>query len=322
MQTMVIRSTNNEFKFESGKIVDTKLVLIVSDPDRSARVTLSHGDYFDFRSSTIEVATEDGMPCDTPINFFSFIAMTNSNFKGTLSTFREIVLKSNSTINRLNAHGGAVITTKSGTIRRFHDYRYSASNFSYEDFVKYVDRIKTLNIEETPVLHHQESYHMLNEHLRRLRKERDVRLEINPDSARAYRLLETKYLKTNESGRIFLTNMDLSCMPGYNREIHIRNESETNPITIVVKNPAEQFDFFINNVAIFAEDATIIFENLPKALFIRNSILPTLEAKDAEIHIYNSKIDTLKVKTPHFLEFANSLQKIKNSYILYLETMF
>jgi len=322
MQTVIIRSTDNEFKFESGKIVDTKLVLIVSDPDRDARVTLSHDDYFDFRSSTIEVATEDGMPCDTPINFFSFIAMTNSSFKGTLSTFREIVLKSNSTINRLNAHGGAVITTKSGTIRRFHDYRYSASNFSYEDFVKYVDRIKTLNIEETPVLHHQDSYHMLNEHLKRLQKERDVRLKINPDSARAYRLLETKYLKTDESGRIFLTNMDLSCMPGRNREIHIRNESGANPITIVVKNPAEQFDFFINNVAIFAEDATIIFKNLPKALFIRNSILPTLEAKDAEIHIFNSKIDTLKVKTPHFLEFANSLQKIKNSYILYLETMF
>ena len=322
MQTMVVRSTDNEFKFESGKIVDTKLVLIVSDPDRGARVTLSHGDYFDFRSSVIEVVTEDGMPCDTPIMFFSFIAMTNSSFKGTLSTFKEIVLKSNSTVNRLNAHGGAVITTKSGTIRHFHDYRYSEGNFPYEDFIKYVDRIKALNIEETPVLHHQDSYHMLNEHLRRLRKERDVRLEINPDSAVAYRLLETKYLKTDESGKIFLTNIDLSCMPGYNREIHIRNESETNPITIVVKNPAEQFDFFINNVAIFAEDATIIFENLPKTLFIRNSILPTLEAKDAEIHICNSKIDTLKVKTPHFLEFANSLQKIKNSYILYLETMF
>ena len=111
-------------------------------------------------------------------------------------------------------------------------------------------------------------------------------------------------------------------MPGHNREIHIRNESETNPITIVVKNPAEQFDFFINNVAIFADEATIVVENLPKTLFIRNSILPTLEAKDAEIHIFNSKIDTLKVKTPHFLEFANSLQKIKNSYILFLETMF
>ena len=149
---MIIRSTDNEFKFESGKIVDTKLVLIVSDPDRGARVTLSHGDYFDFRSSTIEVATEDGMPCDTPIMFFSFIAMTNSSFKGTLSTFREIVIKNNSTVNRINAHGGAVITTKSGTIRRFHDYRYSASNFSYEDFVKYVDRIKTVMLSRNTLM--------------------------------------------------------------------------------------------------------------------------------------------------------------------------
>lgn len=314
MQTMIIRSTDNEFKFESGKIVDTKLVLIVSDPDHGARVTLSHGDYFDFRSSTIEVATEDGMPCDTPINFFSFIAMTNSNFKGTLSTFREIVLKSNSTINRLNAHGGAVITTKSGTIRHFHDYRYSESNFSYEDFVKYVDGIKTLNIEETPVIHLQDSYHMLNEHLRRLRKERDVRLEINPDSPVAYRLLETKYLKTDESGRIFLTNVDLNCMPGYNREIHIRNESETNPITIVVKNPAEQFDFFINNVAIFADEATIVFENLPKTLFIRNSVLPNLDTKNAKVYIHNSKIDNLKVKVPY-------IRKIEDSYISNIETM-
>lgn len=315
MQTMVIRSTDNEFKFESGKIVDTKLVLIVSEPDRGARVTLSHDDYFDFRSSTIEVATEDGMPCDTPINFFSFIAMTNSNFKGTLSTFKEIVLKSNSTVNRLNAHGGAVITTKSGTIRHFHDYRYSESNFSYEDFVKYVDGIKTLNIEETPVIHLQDSYHMLNEHLRRLRKERDVRLEINPDSPSAYRLLETKYLKTDESGRIFLTNVDLNCMPCYNREIHIRNESETNPITIVVKNPAnEPHDFFIKNVAIFAEDATITFENPLKTLFIRNSVLPNLETKNAKVYIHDSKIDNLKVKVPY-------IRKIENSYISNIETM-
>lgn len=315
MQTMVIRSTDNEFKFKSGKIVDTKLVLIVSDPDRGARVTLSHDDYFDFRSSTIEVATEDGRSSDTPIMFFSFIAMTNSNFKGTLSTFKEIVLKSNSTVNRLNAHGDAVITTKSGTIRRFHDYRYSASNFSYEDFVKYVDRIKTLNIEETPVIHLQDSYHMLHEHLRRLRKERDVRLEINPDSPSAYRLLETKYLKTDESGRIFLTNVDLNCMPGYNREIHIRNESETNPITIVVKNPAnEPHDFFIKNVAIFAEDTTITFENPLKTLFIRNSVLPNLETKNAKVYIHDSKIDNLKVKVPY-------IRKIEDSYISNIETM-
>ena len=315
MQTMIVKSTDNEFKFESGKIVDTKLVLIVSDPDRGARVTLSHDDYFDFRSSTIEVATEDGRSSDTPITFFSFIAMTNSSFKGTLSTFREIVLKSNSTVNRLNAHGDAVITTKSGTIRHFHDYRYSASNFSYEDFVKYVDRIKTLNIEETPVLHHQDSYHMLNEHLRRLRKERDVRLEINPDSPSAYRLLETKYLKTDESGRIFLTNVDLNCMPGYNREIHIRNESETNPITIVVKNPAnEPHDFFIKNVAIFAEDATITFENPLKTLFIRNSVLPNLDTKNAKVYIHDSKIDNLKVKVPY-------IRKIEDSYISNIETM-
>lgn len=315
MQTIVIRSTDNEFKFESGKIVDTKLVLIVSDPDRGARITLSHDDYFDFRSSTIEVATEDGRSCDTPIMFFSFIAMTNSSFKGTLSTFREIVLKSNSTVNRLNAHGGAVITTKSGTIRHFHDYRYSESNFSYEDFIKYVDGIKTLNIEETPVIHLQDSYHMLNEHLRRLRKERDVRLEINPDSPSAYRLLETKYLKTDESGRIFLTNVDLNCMPGYNREIHIRNESETNPITIVVKNPAnEPHDFFIKNVAIFAEDATITFENPLKTLFIRNSVLPNLETKNAKVYIHDSKIDNLKVKVPY-------IRKIEDSYISNIETM-
>lgn len=315
MQTMVIRSTDNEFKFESGKIVDTKLVLIVSDPDRGARVTLSHGDYFDFRSSVIEVVTEDGMPCDTPIMFFSFIAMTNSSFKGTLSTFKEIVLKSNSTINRLNAHGGAVITTKSGTIRHFHDYRYSEGNFPYEDFIKYVDGIKSLNIEETPVLHHQDSYHMLHEHLRRLRKERDVRIEINPGSPSAYRLLETKYLKTDESGRIFLTNVDLNCMPGYNREIHIRNESETNPITIVVKNPVnEPHDFFIKNVAIFAEDATITFENPLKTLFIRNSVLPNLETKNAKVYIHDSKIDNLKVKVPY-------IRKIENSYISNIETM-
>lgn len=315
MQTMVIRSTDNEFKFESGKIVDTKLVLIVSDPDRGARVTLSHGDYFDFRSSTIEVATEDGRSCDTPIMFFSFIAMTNSSFKGTLSTFKEIVLKSNSTVNRLNAHGGAVITTKSGTIRHFHDYRYSEGNFPYEDFIKYVDRIKALNIEETPVLHHQDSYHMLHEHLRRLRKERDVRLEINPDSPSAYRLLETKYLKTDESGKIFLTNVDLNCMPGYNREIHIRNESETKPITIVVKNPAnEPHDFFIKNVAIFAEDATIKFENPLKTLFIRNSVLPNLETKNAKVYIHDSKIDNLKVKVPY-------IRKIEDSYISNIKTM-
>lgn len=315
MKTMVVRSTDNEFKFESGKIVDTKLVLIVSDPDRSARVTLPCGDYFDFRSSTIEVATEDGMPCDTPIMFFSFIAMTNSSFKGTLSTFREIVLKSNSTINRLNAHGGAVITTKSGTIRHFHDYRYSESNFSYENFIKYVDRIKTLNIEETSVIHLQDSYHVLNEHLRRLRKERDVRLEINPDSPSAYRLLETKYLKTDKSGRIFLTNVDLNCMPGYNREIHIRNESETNLITIVVKNPAnEPHDFFIKTVAIFAEDATITFENPLKTLFIRNSVLPNLDTKNAKVYIHNSKIDNLKVKVPY-------IRKIEDSYISNIETM-
>ena len=148
MQTIVVRSTNNEFKFESGKIVDTKLVLIVSDPDRGARVTLSHGDYFDFRSSTIEVATEDGMPCDTPINFFSFIAMTNSSFKGTLSTFREIVLKSNSTINRLNAQ---TIELEFEAIGRW-EYDNNIRHFVLQDLTKNLPKSMYVNL---PVLKDQ-----------------------------------------------------------------------------------------------------------------------------------------------------------------------
>lgn len=104
-------------------------------------------------------------------------------------------------------------------------------------------------------------------------------------------------------------------MPGYNREIHIRNESETNPITIVVKNPAnEPHDFFIKNVAIFAEDATITFENPLKTLFIRNSVLPNLDTKNAKVYIHDSKIDNLKVKVPY-------IRKIEDSYISNIETM-
>lgn len=185
METKILKSDkDNEFIFHSGMIVDTELTLVIFDPSKRANVLSLIDGAFDFVSTTIKVVTEDGSPCDVPVNFDNPISMTDSKFEGTLSIFNSLTLRDESTIKRLDARFCSEIIINSGdSIQSFHDYRYSDCHLplSYGKFVNYATVIEGIENIKVPVLHCRESYRTLNRYMQKLKAKQSVRLHLDFD---------------------------------------------------------------------------------------------------------------------------------------------
>ena len=319
---------DNKFVFENGWIQNTEVTLIVSNPNKPATVILN-GEFFDIRYSKFRVVTADGSPCNTPICVERFIGLIGSEFDGTLSVSNRIFIREESRVRRLDAHENCSLTIDPGTVESFHDYRCLDSHieFSYAEFVDYVNKLDSMKFKEVPILYHNEypfsEYdRMLNRFIRLLEQKQKVRLRFGTkiDTTSDQKPYKRYILETDEFGQVFVEAKSLENRSDETeRMLLIRNTTEEYPTTIVVRN-CEAERIRIENVRISSESApfgatTITFENPPHLITIIDSTLPDILAENAEINIVDSKVGVLKLrKLAHLDRLYNSeVAAIKNT---------
>ena len=319
---------DNKFVFENGWIQNTEVTLIVSNPDKPATVIL-YGEFFDIRYSKFRVVTADGSPCDTPICVERFIGLIGSEFDGTLSVSNRIFIREESRVRRLDAHENCSLTIEPGTVESFRDYRCLDSHieFSYAEFVDYVNKLDSMGFKEVPVLYHNklpfsEYDRRLNRYMRLLEQKQKVRLRFGTkiDTISNQKPYKRYTLETDEFGQVFVEAKFLENRSD-KKEIMllIRNTTEEYPTTIIVKN-CEAERIRIENVHISSESApfgatTITFENPPHLITIIDSTLPDILAGNAEINIADSKVGILKLKKLAHLDrlYNSEVAGIKNT---------
>lgn len=319
---------NNEFVFENRWIQNTEVTLIVSNPDKPATAILN-GEFFDIRYSKFRVVTADGSPCTIPICVERFIGLIGSEFDGTLSVSNRIFIKEESRVRRLDAHKNCSLTIEPGTVESFHDYRCLDSHieFSYAEFVDYVNKLDSMGFKEVPVLYHNEQPfseydRMLNRFMRLLEQKQKVRLRFGTkiDTTSDQKPYKRYTLESDEFGQVFVEAKFLENRSDEEeRSLFIRNISEEYPTTIIVKN-CESERIRIENVRITSVSApfgtaTITFENPPRLITIVDSTLPNILAENAEINIVDSKVGILKLKKLAHLDrlYNSEVAGIKNT---------
>ena len=319
---------DNEFVFENGWIQNTEVTLVVSNPDKPATVILN-GEFFDIRYSKIKVVTASGSPCAIPICVERFIGLIGSEFDGTLSVSNRIFIREESRVRRLDAHENCSLTIEPGTVESFHDYRCldSRIEFSYAEFVDYVNKLDSMGFKEVPVLYHNEQPfseydRMLNRFMRLLEQKQKVRLRFRTkiDTTSDQKPYKRYILETDEFGQVFVEAKFLENRDDKKeRLLRIQNISEEYPTTIIVKN-CEAERIRIENVRISSKSApfgtaTITFENPPHLIMIIDSTLPDILVGNAEINIVDSKVGVLKLrKLAHLERIHNSeVAGIKNT---------
>jgi len=79
-------SEENIFAFNSKRIIDTELTLVVSDPTYDAEIELDFGDTLEIESSVIKAVTKDGSHYDSTIYFYGKgeVTIKNSKIEGSL----------------------------------------------------------------------------------------------------------------------------------------------------------------------------------------------------------------------------------------------
>ena len=319
---------DNKFVFENRWIQNTEVTLIVSNQDKPATVILN-GEFFDIRYSKFRVVKADGSPCNTPICVERFIGLIGSEFDGTLSVSNRIFIREESRVKRLDAHENCSLTIEPGTVELFHDYRCLDSHieFSYAEFVDYVNKLDSMGFKEVPVLYHNEQPfseydRMLNRFMRLLGQKQKVRLRFGTkiDTTSDQKPYKRYTLESDEYGQVFVEAKFLENRDDKKeRLLLIRNISEEYPTTIIVKN-CESERIRIENIRISSESApfettTITFENPPHLITIIDSTLPDILAENAEINIIDSKVGVLKLrKLAHLDRLYNSeVAGIKNT---------
>lgn len=319
---------DNKFVFENKWIQNTEVTLIVSNPDKPATVILN-GEFFDIRYSKFRVVKADGSPCNTPICVERFIGLIGSEFDGTLSVSNRIFIREESRVRRLDAHENCSLTIEPGTVELFHDYRCLDSHieFSYAEFIDYVNKLDSMEFKEVPVLYHNEQPfseydRMLNRFMRLLEQKQKVRLRFGTkiNTISNQKPYKRYTLETDEYGQVFVEAKFLENRDDKKeRLLLIRNISEEYPTTIIVKN-CESERIRIENVRISSESApfgtaTITFENPPHLITIIDSTLPDILAGNAEINIIDSKVGVLKLKKLAHLERVHNseIAGIKNT---------
>lgn len=318
----------NKFVFENGWILNTEVTLIISNPNKPATAIL-YGEFFDIRYSKFRVVTADGSPCDTPICVERFIGLIGSEFDGTLSVSNRIFIREESRVRRLDAHENCSLTIEPETVESFRDYRCLDSHieFSYAEFVDYVNKLDSMGFKEVPVLYHNEQPfseydRMLNRYMRLLEQKQKVRLKFGTkiDTISNQKPYKRYNLETDEFGQVFV---EAKSLENRNDEkgmmLLIRNKTEEYPTTIIVKN-CESERIRIENVRISSESApfgatTITFENPPHLITIIDSTLPDILAENAEINIIDSKVGILKLKKLARLDhlYNSEVAGIKNT---------
>lgn len=324
-QLKLISNEKNEFVFDYGEIVQTEVTLVMTIPNRDAKMILHNSNYFGIKSSIIKVVTTDGTSCDTPILCDELVILTDSTFEGTFSMkSNRIITRGETDIKRLNLRNDAAFSLNPGTVQSFHDYRYydTGRTMLYAEFCDYVDHLESLNFKKTPTLCGIRALHEFNRYMVLLGNKKTVNLQIDfdnitwidkePSSAKRYTL------EANEFGQAFLsTDLFGDSDIIRNKTILVRKTTEEYPVTIIVQNQKNRSNRFIfENVIFFARNTTIKFENPPEEITIIDSILPNLLAENANLAIVHSQINTLKIKTDA------KLKRFKNSEITGIETMF
>ena len=319
---------DNKFVFENGWILNTEVTLVVSNPNKPATVILN-GEFFDIRYSKIRVVKADGSPCNTPICVERFIGLIGSEFDGTLSISNRIFIKEESRVKRLDAHENCYLAIEPGTVESFHDYRCLDSHieFSYAEFVDYVNKLDSMGFKEVPVFYHSEHEYSeyvrkLNKNMRLLEQKQKVRLRFRTkiDTTSNQKPYKHYTLETDEFGQVFIKAKFLENRSDEEeRLLLIRNISEEYPTTIIVRN-CEAERIRIENVRISSESApfgatTITFENPPHLIVIIDSTLPDILAGNAEINIIDSKVGILKLKKLARLDhlYNSEVTGIKNT---------
>lgn len=327
-QLKLISNEKNEFIFDSGGIVQTEVTLVMTNPNRDAKMILHHGSVINFisvHSSIIRVVTTDGTSCDTPILCDELVILTDSIFEGTLSMkSNRIITRGETDIKRLNLRNDAAFSLNPGTVQSFHDYRYydTGRTMLYAEFCDYVDHLESLNFKKTPTLYGIRALHEFRRYMVLLDNKKTVNLQIGfdniawidkePSSAKRYTL------EANEFGQAFLsTDLFGDSDIVRNKTIWVRKNTEEYPVTIIIQNQKDRSNRFIfENVIFFARNTTIKFENPPEEITVINSILSNLLAENANLAIVHSQINTLKIKTDA------KLKRFENSEITGIETMF
>lgn len=318
---------DNKFVFENRWIQNTEVTLIVSNPDKPANVILN-GEFFDIRYSKFRVVTADGSPCNTPICVERFIGLISSEFDGTLSVSNRALITEESRVRRLDAHENCSLTIEPGTVESFHDYRCLDSHieFSYAEFVDYVNKLDSMGFKEVPVFYHSEHEYSeyvrkLNKNMRLLEQKQKVRLRFGTkiDTTSDQKPYKRYTLESDEYGQVFVESKFFENRDDKERVLLIRNTTEEYPTTIVVKN-CEAERIRIENVRISSKSApfgaaTITFENPPHLIEIIDSTLPDILAGNAEINIVDSKVGILKLKKLARLDhlYNSEVAGIKNT---------
>ena len=321
---------DNRFVFDNGWILNTEITLVVSNPDKPATVVILNNELFDIRYSKIKIVKADGSPCNTPICIERFIGLIGSEFDGTLSVSNRIFIREESRVKRLDAHENCSLTIEPGTVESFHDYRCLNSHieFSYAEFVDYVNKLDSMKFKEVPVLYHNEhpfsDYdRRLNRYMRLLEQKQKVRLRFGTriDNMTSDQKPHKRYtLETDEFSQVFVEAKFLENRNDQKeRVLLIRNTTEEYPTTIVVRN-CEAERIRIENVRIKSESApfetaTVTFEKPPHLIEIVNSTLPNILAGNAEVNIVDSKIGILKFKKLAHLDrlYNSEVAGIKNT---------
>ena len=232
-------------------------------------------------------------------------------------------------MRRLDAHENCSLTIEPGTVESFHDYRCldSRIEFSYAEFVDYVNKLDSMGFKEVPVLYHNEQPfseydRMLNRFMRLLEQKQKVRLRFRTkiDTTSDQKPYKRYILETDEFGQVFVEAKFLENRDDKKeRLLRIQNISEEYPTTIIVKN-CEAERIRIENVRISSKSApfgtaTITFENPPHLIMIIDSTLPDILVGNAEINIVDSKVGVLKLrKLAHLERIHNSeVAGIKNT---------
>lgn len=324
-QLKLISNEKNEFVFDYGEIVQTEVTLVMTIPNRDAKMILHNSNYFGIKSSIIKVVTTDGTSCDTPILCDELVILNNSIFNGTLSMkSNRIITRDETDIKRLNLRNDAAFSLNPGTVQSFHDYRYydMGRTMLYAEFCDYVDHLESLNFKKTPTLYGIRALHEFSRYMVLLDNKKAVNLQIGFDNIawidKEPSSAKRCTLKANEFGQAFLsTDLFGDSDIVRNKTIWVRKSTEEYPVTIIVQNQKNRSNRFIfENVTFFAGDATIKFENPPEEITIIDSILPNLLAENANLTIVHSQINTLKIKTDA------KLKRFENSEIAGIETMF
>lgn len=80
-QVTIWSDENNVFTLEN-QIIDTELILVISDQNNDADIELNSGCILEIHHSVIKIVTEDGLTHDYPIYFEEGAIITNSKIEG------------------------------------------------------------------------------------------------------------------------------------------------------------------------------------------------------------------------------------------------